>query len=231
MRTVLFTVLLAGCSGSYPRLPAPIEVAPQSAAPTVRATDLLRLRDATGSATSAKGVWDPEVSMSRRTRVAASSHTAGVLGYRLVQVSPTTLSFDGRPLLPLNDGAVPEVARRGNLISTLEDELRRWRLAAEEGDDQEQMQASVEELGLVGIYIDEEPRRFYSSGDYFARGTIGLAGVDNQGVSGLELQYDEYLTGESGLEVGERNLYGGRIPNGRIQIEEPVEYNNFLLVI
>ncbi|MBN39985.1 MAG: hypothetical protein CL457_04910 [Acidimicrobiaceae bacterium] len=82
-----------------------------------------------------------------------------------------------------------------------------------------QMQASVEDLDLVGVYIDEEPRRHYLSGSYFARGTIGQAGVDNQGVSGIELQYDEYLAGESGLEVAERNLYGGTIPNGRIQIE------------
>ncbi len=94
-----------------------------------------------------------------------------------------------------------------------------------------QMQASVEDLDLVGIYIDEEPRRFYSSGDYFARGTIGLAGVDNQGVSGLELQYDEYLTGESGLEVVERNLYGGRIPNGRIQIEPATQGADLYLTL
>ncbi len=82
-----------------------------------------------------------------------------------------------------------------------------------------QMQASVEDLNLVGVYIDEQPRRHYLSGSYFARGTIGQAGVDNQGVSGIELQYDEYLAGESGFELAERNLYGGTIPNGRIQIE------------
>ena len=82
-----------------------------------------------------------------------------------------------------------------------------------------QMQASVEDLNLVGIYIGEEPRRFNPSGDYFARGTIGQAGVDNQGISGIELQYDEYLAGEPGLEVAERNQFGGTIPNGRIQIE------------
>ena len=82
-----------------------------------------------------------------------------------------------------------------------------------------EMRTAVEEMGLVGIYVDEEPRRFNSAGDYFARGTIGEAGVDNEGISGLELQYDEYLAGESGLEIAERNQYGGTIPNGRIQIE------------
>ena len=94
-----------------------------------------------------------------------------------------------------------------------------------------EMQAIVEEMNLVGIYIDEEPRRFYSSGTYFARGTIGQAGVDNQGISGIELQYDEYLAGESGLEVAEQNLYGGTLPNGRIQIEPATQGADLYLTL
>ena len=94
-----------------------------------------------------------------------------------------------------------------------------------------EMQAIVEEMNLVGIYIDEEPRRFYSSGTYFARGTIGKAGVDNQGISGIELQYDEYLAGESGLEVAERNQYGGTLPNGRIQIEPATQGADLYLTL
>ena len=94
-----------------------------------------------------------------------------------------------------------------------------------------EMQAIVEEMNLVGIYIDEEPRRFYSSGAYFARGTIGQAGVDNQGISGIELQYDEYLAGESGLEIAERNQYGGTLPNGRIQIEPATQGADLYLTL
>ena len=94
-----------------------------------------------------------------------------------------------------------------------------------------EMQAIVEEMNLVGIYIDEEPRRFYSSGTYFARGTIGQAGVDNQGISGIELQYDEYLAGESGLEIAERNQYGGTLPNGRIQIEPATQGADLYLTL
>ena len=94
-----------------------------------------------------------------------------------------------------------------------------------------QMQASVEDLNLVGVYINEEPRRHYLSGSYFARGTIGQAGVDNQGVSGIELQYDEYLAGEPGLEVAERNQFGGTIPNGRIQIEPATQGADIYLTL
>ena len=94
-----------------------------------------------------------------------------------------------------------------------------------------QMQASVEDLNLVGVYIDEEPRRHYLSGSYFARGTIGQAGVDNQGVSGIELQYDEYLAGEPGREMVERNQFGGTIPNGRIQIEPATQGADIYLTL
>lgn len=94
-----------------------------------------------------------------------------------------------------------------------------------------EMRTTIEELNLVGIYIDEQPRRFYSAGDYFARGTIGEAGVDNQGISGLEAQYDEYLAGKSGLEVAERNQYGGTIPNGRIQIEPATQGADLYLTL
>ena len=94
-----------------------------------------------------------------------------------------------------------------------------------------EMQASVEDLNLVGVYIDEEPRRFYSSGNFFARGTIGQAGVDNQGVSGIELQYDGHLSGEPGLEVAERNQFGGTIPNGRIQIEPATQGADIYLTL
>ena len=94
-----------------------------------------------------------------------------------------------------------------------------------------QMQASVEDLNLVGVYINEEPRRHYLSGSYFARGTIGQAGVDNQGVSGIELQYDEYLAGEPGREMVERNQFGGTIPNGRIQIEQATQGADIYLTL
>ena len=94
-----------------------------------------------------------------------------------------------------------------------------------------QMQASVEDLNLVGVYINEEPRRHYLSGSYFARGTIGQAGVDNQGVSGIELQYDEYLAGEPGREMVERNQFGGTIPNGRIQIEPATQGADIYLTL
>ena len=52
-------------------------------------------------------------------------------------------------------------------------------------------------LNLPGIYLVKETKRNYLY-DKYAATTIGFVGIDNQGLSGLELLYDKYLTGEYG---------------------------------
>ena len=49
---------------------------------------------------------------------------------------------------------------------------------------------AVEAADLPGIALLEEPQRFAPAGD-LARSVLGQVGVDNDGLSGLELQYDD----------------------------------------
>ena len=55
----------------------------------------------------------------------------------------------------------------------------------------------IEALHLDGVYLVKESKRNYPYGELLAH-VLGYVGIDNQGLSGLELQYDEYLTGEAG---------------------------------
>ena len=55
----------------------------------------------------------------------------------------------------------------------------------------------ISDLKLDGVYLVKEAKRYYPYGDLLSH-TLGYVGIDNQGLSGLELKYDEYLTGESG---------------------------------
>lgn len=55
----------------------------------------------------------------------------------------------------------------------------------------------IASLSLPGVYLVKESKRFYPY-DTFLSHTIGFVGIDNQGLSGLELEYDDYLTGEEG---------------------------------
>ncbi|MGB3056819.1 MAG: penicillin-binding protein 2, partial [Candidatus Omnitrophota bacterium] len=55
----------------------------------------------------------------------------------------------------------------------------------------------VQEMGLQGVYFLNESKRHYPN-DNMATHVIGFAGIDNTGLEGIELQYDEKLKGEPG---------------------------------
>ena len=55
----------------------------------------------------------------------------------------------------------------------------------------------IEDLSYDGVYLVKESKRYYPYKELLAH-TLGYVGIDNQGLSGLELQYDKYLTGKEG---------------------------------
>ena len=55
---------------------------------------------------------------------------------------------------------------------------------------------AVEALGIDGIGTISEYKRFYPESN-LAASVVGLAGMDGQGLSGLELQYDKIARGEA----------------------------------
>ncbi|MDW3218518.1 MAG: penicillin-binding protein 2 [Acidimicrobiales bacterium] len=77
-------------------------------------------------------------------------------------------------------------------------------------------------LGIPGVYLEEEQRREHPNGDCSGLAVVGRVDVDQIGISGLERDYDEHLTGEPGRVV--RQTQGGgavRIPGG-FQVVEPM---------
>lgn len=55
----------------------------------------------------------------------------------------------------------------------------------------------ISNLNIDGVYLVKEAKRYYPYGSLLSH-SLGYVGIDNQGLSGLELQYDEYLSGKSG---------------------------------
>lgn len=55
----------------------------------------------------------------------------------------------------------------------------------------------IEQLGYDGVYLVKESKRIYPYEKLLCH-SLGYVGIDNQGLSGLELQYDDYLTGAAG---------------------------------
>ena len=55
----------------------------------------------------------------------------------------------------------------------------------------------INKLKLPGVYLVKEAKRYYPHDTWMSH-TLGYVGIDNQGLGGLELTYDKYLTGSNG---------------------------------
>lgn len=72
--------------------------------------------------------------------------------------------------------------------------------------------SEVRALRLPGVYIAEDSKRHYPFGSYLSH-VLGFAGIDNQGLTGLEQYYDEELKGEKGHVSFFSTAKGNRMPN------------------
>lgn len=55
----------------------------------------------------------------------------------------------------------------------------------------------IRKLGLSGVKVDEDYKRTYPCGELASR-VLGFTGADNQGIIGLEVEYDTWLKGTDG---------------------------------
>ncbi|MBR5202311.1 MAG: PASTA domain-containing protein [Clostridia bacterium] len=68
-----------------------------------------------------------------------------------------------------------------------------------------------QKLGTI-VGIDPDTKRYYPLGS-FASTVLGFTGSEDKGRSGLELKYDEALTGEAGRIITAKNALSGEMPN------------------
>ena len=66
---------------------------------------------------------------------------------------------------------------------------------------------AVQALGIEGLHTSEEYRRYYPSGEVAAQ-VLGMTGVDDKGLEGLELAYQSWLAGEPGAKRVVRDRLG-----------------------
>ncbi|MCW2614004.1 MAG: peptidoglycan synthetase FtsI, partial [Frankiales bacterium] len=78
----------------------------------------------------------------------------------------------------------------------------------------------VRALGLVGVGTDAEPKRVHPGKDVAAN-VIGFTTVEGRGAGGMELQWDDVLSGVPGERVAEVDGGGRVIPSGTTTIVEP----------
>lgn len=87
----------------------------------------------------------------------------------------------------------------------------------------------ISALEMDGVYLVKEAKRYYPYGNLLSH-TLGYVGIDNQGLSGLELQYDEYLTGKSGAIKYFSDAKGNKLNLSDLYVE-PQDGMNITLTI
>ena len=88
----------------------------------------------------------------------------------------------------------------------------------------------VKDLKLDGVFLLEEPTRVLPAGG-LAAPLIGNVGLDNDGQSGLERQFDTALAGKPGRLVVERDARGSDIPGGVRQFAPSLRGDDIELTI
>ena len=90
----------------------------------------------------------------------------------------------------------------------------------------------INNLKLPGVYLVKEAKRYYPYNNLLSH-VLGYVGIDNQGLSGLELEYNKYLTGENGAIKYFADAKGNKLklsdiyvaPTSGMNIELTIDYN------
>ena len=72
--------------------------------------------------------------------------------------------------------------------------------------------AHVKALGIPGVYLMREYRRYYPAGEV-AGHVVGFTTIDDKGQEGLELGFDQLLNGEDGAKRVIQDMFGRYVEN------------------
>ncbi|MFD0682613.1 MULTISPECIES: stage V sporulation protein D [unclassified Paenibacillus] len=88
----------------------------------------------------------------------------------------------------------------------------------------------IRALNLPGIVVAEDNKRSYPLGSLAAH-ILGFTGIDNQGLTGIELKYDKQLTGINGSISFLSDAAGRQMPNSSDTYSRPLDGMNLQLTI
>ena len=97
------------------------------------------------------------------------------------------------------------------------------KIAAEEAEE-------VAKLGLDGIYIQDETKRYYPQNELAAQ-VVGFTGTDDNGMYGIEIQYENILRGVDGRAIAEKDVFGNVLPGNIKSYIDPVDGKDIALTI
>lgn len=118
---------------------------------------------------------------------------------------------------------VPEDTVRKKVEKYSAREIIKTNVDKKEGD-------KIRAQGLAGVKVDEDYKRYYPY-DSLASRVLGFTGGDNQGIIGLEVQYEKYLKSQDGKILTLSNAAGVEIENAAEDRIEPVAGNDLVVTL
>lgn len=94
----------------------------------------------------------------------------------------------------------------------------------------EDLQARLRSKELEGVYFLSDMKRAYPYGNVAVQ-IIGVVGVDGHGLSGLELYYDDVLTGTDGEMLFETGRDGTPVAGGASEVTEATDGTDLVLAL
>ncbi|HLQ70335.1 MAG TPA: stage V sporulation protein D, partial [Bacillota bacterium] len=94
----------------------------------------------------------------------------------------------------------------------------------------EGQEKAIQEAHLPGVFLAKDSKRHYPHKDYLSH-VLGFAGIDNQGLMGLELYYNDELSGEQGSLSYYSDAKGQRMDKLADKYEAPVDGLNLKTTI
>lgn len=124
----------------------------------------------------------------------------------------TVLARGLAEILDMEESEVLELANKNTYFTYLKRKV--------ETDKKDEILAFMEENNISrGVQLIQDYKRYYPYGNFMGP-VLGFTGTDNQGLSGLEYQYDTELSGTAGRLVTAKNAVGTDMP---FQYEQRVE--------
>ncbi|MCD8329475.1 MAG: peptidoglycan glycosyltransferase [Lachnospiraceae bacterium] len=133
-----------------------------------------------------------------------------------------------------------QIEDAGEVIRVLSEKLElpeeEVRNAVEKVSSREVIETNVEKeigdeirsCGLAGVKVDEDYRRYYPYST-LASHVLGFTGSDNQGIVGLEVVYEEYLTGTDGQILTQADARGIELDGAAEERVEPVAGSDLVI--
>ena len=88
----------------------------------------------------------------------------------------------------------------------------------------------VKELNINGVLVSPDTKRYYPNNNFLSH-ALGSTDSDGKGLTGLELQYNSYLSGIPGMKIAELDKNNRDLPYASSQYTSPINGKDVTLTI